>query len=252
MSNLVESFEKAVVKLRRRRVSKNLFDRYGGEVQRGPFAGLKLDRRNSASKGQLGLKIFGLYESVVVEAIERFGPFGDLINIGACDGYFTLGLLKSGLAKRSICFETVWTRQRAIRRYAENNNLNDRVIVLGTADENIGIEIAKHDFEPSGSLMLCDIEGAEFDLLTTDFLNQLDGTTMIIELHDRIHSDSLQLRERLIDRIPAGYHHKILTWQPPNFNGIQDFEELSDNDRALATSEGRKSRGEWLIAWPAS
>ena len=250
MSNLVESFEKAVVKLRRRRVSKTLFDRYEGEVQRGPFAGLKLDRHNSASKGQLGLKIFGLYESVVVEAIEKFGPFSDLINIGACDGYFTLGLLRSGLAKRSICFETVRSRQRAIERYAKFNNLEDRVIVLGTADESIGPQIAGHNFRPDGSLMICDIEGAEFELLTKNFLGQLVGSTMIIELHDRIRGESLELREQLISRLPSNYEHEILTWRPPNFDGISDIEDLSDNDRALATSEGRKTRGEWLLAWP--
>ncbi|MEM9410337.1 MAG: hypothetical protein AAGA30_04445 [Planctomycetota bacterium] len=251
MSNLVESFEKAVVKLRRRRVSKVLFDRYRGEVQRGPFSGLKLDRKNSASKGQLGLKIFGLYESVVVEAIQKHGPYGDLINIGACDGYFTLGLLKSGLAKRSICFETVWTRQRAIRRYADNNGLGDQVVVMGKADQNIGFQIAQHDFDPQDSLMICDIEGAEFDLLTENFLAQLSGTTMIVELHDRFKNDhSLDQREDLITRLPNGYQHQILTWQPPNFSGIPDFDEMSDNDRALATSEGRKTRGEWLFAWP--
>ena len=250
MSNLVESFEKAVVKLRRRRVSKTLFDRYRGQVQRGPFAGLQLDRQNTASKGQLGLKIFGLYESVVVEAIEKFGPFGDFINIGACDGYFTLGLLKSGLAKRSICFETVQSRQKAIRRYAQQNGLDQQVIVLGTADQQIGQQIASHNFQPAGSLMICDIEGAEFELLTQPFLDALVGSTMIIELHDRIHDELSEQRHDLISRLPENYNHEILNWQPPNFSGIEDLEELSDNDRALATSEGRKTRGEWLLAWP--
>ena len=249
MSSLIESFEKAVVKLRRRRVSKTLFDRYGGEVQRGPFAGLKLDRRNSASKGQLGLKIFGLYESVVVDAIESRAPFGDLVNIGACDGYFTLGLLRSGLVKRSICFETVATRQDAIRRYAKSNGLEDQVIVLGTADENISEQVSKYDFQAEGALVICDIEGAEFELLTRRFLDQLSGSTMVIELHDRIRGESLELRNELIERLPVGYQHEILTWQPPDFRGIVDLEDMSDNDRALATSEGRKTRGEWLLAW---
>jgi hypothetical protein len=160
-------------------------------------------------------------------------------------------LLRSGLAKRSICFETVASRQKAIARYAKLNDLEDDVIVLGTADERIGGQVAQYDFEPRNSLMICDIEGAEFDLLTTSFLNQLLGATMIIELHDRIGGKSLDLREQLISRLPENYEHEILAWRPPNLDGIADFEELSDNDRALATSEGRKTRGEWLLAWPA-
>ena len=248
--SLVESFEKAVVKLRRRRVSKNLFDMYDGEVQRGPFVGLKLDRKNTASKGLLALKIFGLYESVIVDAITESGPYGDLINIGACDGYFTLGLLKSGLAERSICFEVFEKRQQAIRRYAADNGLSDQVIVLGEATESIGAEIAKFEFEPERSLMICDIEGAEFELLTTSFLRQLQGSTMIVELHDRLNFGTTEKRQQLIDRLPENYQHRVIKWQPPEFDDIQELHELTDNDLALVLSEGRKVRGEWLFAWP--
>lgn len=249
--SLVESFEKAVVKLRRRRISKHLFDMYGGEVQRGPFTGLKLDRRNTASKGLLALKIFGLYESVVVDAITESGPYGDLINIGACDGYFTLGLLKAGLATRSICFEVFRQRQQAIRRYAQDNGLGEQVIVLGEATENIGVEIARHQFEPKKSLMICDIEGAEFDLLSRSFLEQLKGATMVVELHDRVNLGDTAPRQRLIDRLPEDYEYRILNWQPPDFQKIEILDELADNDLALVLSEGRKVRGEWLFAWPA-
>lgn len=253
MSSLVDSFEKAVVKLRRRRISKNLFDKYEGRVQHGPFTGLQLDRKNNVSKGQLALKVFGLYESVVMEAIAAAGPFGDLINIGACDGYFSLGLLRAGLVKRSICFETFIRRQETIRRLAANNNLADQVIVLGEADERIGEMIAEHNFEPQDSLVICDIEGAEFQLLTPSFLNQLAGSTMVIELHDRVvNPQSQHDRQQLIQRLPAGYQHKLLKWQPACLDGIGDLAELSDNDRALATSEGRKKPGEWLFAWRAT
>ena len=250
--SLVDSFEKAVVKLRRRRIAQNLFDQFDGEVQRGPFAGLKLDRNNTASKGLLALKIFGLYESVVIDAIVQSGPYSDLINIGACDGYFTLGLLKSGLVKRSICFETFEKRQQAIRRYAAANELSEQVFVLGEATESIGDDISRFQFDAQNSLLICDIEGAEFELLSRGFMQQLQGTTMIIELHDRLNSRSTRPRDELIDRLPDGYQHQILTWQPPDFGGISELDELTDNDLALVLSEGRKVRGEWLFAWPAT
>ena len=250
MSNLIESFEKAVVKLRRRRVSQFLFDRYSGEVQHGLFAGLKLDRRNSCSKGLLGLKIFWLYETVVVEAIEHRGPFDDLINIGACDGYFSLGLLKAGLVRRSICFETFEKRQQAIRRYAQSNGLSDQVVVMGEATERIGELVAKHNYEPANSLVICDIEGAEFKLLSESFMRQLDGATLVVELHDRLLDGTAERRTELINRLPSGYLHEVIEGKPASWNGIEDLETLSDNDRALVTSEGRKVRGEWLVAWP--
>ena len=137
-------------------------------------------------------------------------------------------------------------------RYAADNGLAEKVIVLGEADQQIGAVVDQHQFEANKSLMVCDIEGAEFDLLTENFLQQFNGTTMVVELHDRLKFNSTLPRQQLIDRLPEGYQYLVLTGQPARWQGIDDFEMLSDNDRGLAISEGRKARGEWLFAWPGT
>lgn len=99
MARLLEAAEKAIVKLRRKRISLQLFRKYQGVIQRGPFKGLSLDGEANISQGPLALKIFGLYEHAVMEKITQLGPFRDVVNIGAADGYFSLG----GDIRRPTC-----------------------------------------------------------------------------------------------------------------------------------------------------
>jgi len=39
----------------------------------------------------------------------------------------------------------------------------------------------------------------------------------------------------------------VLKSKPKQWAGISEIEELSENDRALVCSEGRKFLGEWVI-----
>ncbi len=247
MPSLQAALEKAFTKLRRKRISRELFHRNHGVIQRGIFKGLKLDGRSNISQGPLALKIYGLFEQEVVKKIEALGPFSDAVNIGAADGYFSLGLVKSGLAQRSICFEITETGRDAIRRNAEINGVADKVLVFGKADQDIADHLKTADYSSQRSLVLCDIEGAEFDLFTRPFFEAIRGADIIIELHDRIFMGSTQPRTELIANIPEGYTYEIIRSKPPQWSGIEDIEALSDNDRALVTSEGRKLIGEWLI-----
>ena len=61
-----------------------IFDRYGGIVQRGPYANMKLGDRSNISQGSLGLKILGIYEKLVVEKISSLAKFDDFIKQITC------------------------------------------------------------------------------------------------------------------------------------------------------------------------
>lgn len=250
MTTLIEGLEKAFVKLRRKRVSRQLFLKHGGVVQAGPFKGLSLDGEANISQGPLAVKLFGIYERVVVNQILALGPFNDVINLGAADGYFSLGLLRAGLARRSICFEMTASGRAAIARNAQRNGVADKVVILGKADENISQVLAPTGFSVERSLVLCDIEGGEFSVLSREFLQELSGAVFIVELHDRIHSGRPDQRDALIARFPANYECRVIQTVPADWAGIPDIEALSDNDRALVTSEGRRAIGEWLVATP--
>ena len=247
MSNLLAAIEKAMVKQRRKRVSRKLFHAFGGVVQNGPFKGLKLGGDANTSAGNLGAKIFGLYETEVLDKIQELGPFTDIVNFGAADGYFALGVLVGKLARRSICFELTEQGRASIGRSARNNGLIQQVEVRGAVDESVGDQLVELRISPTKTLILCDIEGAEFTIFTAKLLSQLAGASLIVELHDRLMPEGLRLREELIKRLPPEAVPKILVSRPKDWRGIESIESLEDNDRALVCSDGRKVLGEWLV-----
>lgn len=247
MSKLMASLEKAIVKQRRKRVSQEMFARFGGEVRYGPFAGLKLGGDANTSAGNLGAKVCGLYEQGLLRWIAANGPYRDVVNFGAADGYFSIGLLVAGLAERSICFEMTAEGRAAVERNAQANAVADRVIVRGIADDTAGAQLAEDGVDARGALVLCDIEGAEFSVLSDKVLADLKGATLIVELHDHLMPEGTALRAALIARLPKGARHEILRSPPADWTGIPEVEAMSDYDRALVSLDGRKVLGEWLI-----
>ena len=102
---LISDIERAFVKLRRKRVSKEIFHQFDGIVQDGIFKDLKLSSDTNTSAGVLGSKILGFYENVVSDFVINKGPYTNVINLGSADGYFAIGMLIKKLATKAICFE---------------------------------------------------------------------------------------------------------------------------------------------------
>jgi len=248
MTKFFDAISKALMKQRRKMLAKAIFDRYGGIVQRGPYANMKLGDRSNISQGSLGLKILGIYEKLVVEKISSLAKFDDFINFGAADGYMALGPLFNKSCKRAICFEMTEEGRAAVKRNAEMNNLGEDLVLRGEVNFNTVKLLQELKVNPVKSVVLCDIEGAEFSVLTKEVFSFLRGATIIIELHDKLINNGDGLREKLIENIPKDAKLGILSYkQAATFEGISDLEELSDNDRALVMSEGRKYFGEWMV-----
>lgn len=247
---LTNALSKALTKTRRKKLANKIFDHYSGVVQRGPFRGLQLQGDSNVSRGPLALKIFGLYEHQVVEELSAAAPFGDLVNLGAADGYMSLGPRYGNLCQRSICFEMTKQGREAVRLNAERNEVADTTIIRGIADETLLDQLHEENVDFSNAVILCDIEGAEFDVLTSDVLNAVKGAKIIVELHDRLMDGAEELRQALIDRIPTGCTHRLITADAVSFAGIEHLERMHDLDRSLVLSEGRKVIGEWLVIEP--
>ena len=248
MKKIIDTITKATAKARRKMLANEIFERHKGKVQRGEYKGLLLDGSSNVSRGPLGLKILGFYEKAVVEEIVASAPFKDLINFGAADGYMSLGPLYAGFCQRSICFEMTQKGRHAVACNAELNQLTDKVEIRGIVDDSILSHFDEINVSTKQTLILCDIEGAEFDVLNTKVLNDLRGAKIIVELHDRLMEGGVALRNALIERLPDGARYRILrSGETLSYNGIEDLERLSDNDRALVLSDGRKIFGEWMV-----
>lgn len=250
--SVLDNLTRAASKYRRKILSKEIFAKYRGVVQRGSFEGMELNGIANTSQAAHGLKIFGLYEEPVTNLMLEWCPTDTLIDIGAADGYYPVGMLKKGHVKRGICFEMTEAGRTAIKNNAELNGVGDQIEILGKADANLPQALEKLNVPKDQTVILCDIEGAEFSLIDRKLIEQLSGAKFVIELHEQfLDGDPEKLRRDLIAQFPDSYQTSILVDTPRSWSGIPDLEAMHDIDRALIVSEGRKFIGEWLVATPS-
>lgn len=174
-----------------RRAARRLLYR-GGEVRvlSGPFAGLRY--LDAAVWGPIVPRWLGSYECElhpVVEAL-RARRYPLAVDLGCAEGYYAVGLVAIGAAARCVACDTdPWSR-RQCRRLAELNEVGGRVAVAG--------ELACADLErlldrEGPCLVVCDIEGAEVELLDPLRVPSLARCDLLVETHRRADGDSAPL-----------------------------------------------------------
>jgi hypothetical protein len=157
---------------RRRRVAaltREFVAWHGLRVSGGPFAGLTYP---DASATSLIPKLLGVYERELHDAVEAAiaAAPGLVVNVGAADGYYAVGLARRCPAAVVRAFEADEHQRALLARVAATNGVE------------LEIAGAAHDLvAPGRSLVVIDCEGCEAALLQPD---RLRSATVIAELHD--------------------------------------------------------------------
>jgi hypothetical protein len=234
----------------RESLSKDIFRHFGGVVAYGPLKGTRiLERVTWGGAEGAGSKILGLYESSILEKISTLPSHIDtVVDIGAADGYYAVGMLRNGIVKRAICFELDPRSQKEIDATAQLNNVRNQVEILGLADFSFLQQIQIRDY--SSVLFIVDVEGNEYELLTNENLEAMKMSHMILELHE-FNPRAIELAEALISRAEKRFSVEILHQITKNQSDTF-FDSLSDHERGLVASEGRPSKMRWLYLTPQS
>jgi precorrin-6B methylase 2 len=234
-------------KQRRRRVGMELGKTLNETVASGPFAGVKLVA-NASWGSDYGSMLLGMYEREVVERIAQAEePYDLLINVGAGDGYYAVSCLHSGIASRCIAFEASERGRHNLLSAAENNGVLNSIEVRGFC---ASADLLSVPIEPS-TLLLVDIEGAEFELLTASVLNHLRTAHIIVELHEWQENIAQKVAQLLLDARRAGFSVDWLTTSARDPNAFEELREYSDDDRWSLCSEGRQASMRWLCLSPS-
>tara|TARA_E500000331_G_scaffold339028_1_gene368846 strand:- start:241 stop:705 length:465 start_codon:yes stop_codon:yes gene_type:complete len=143
-----------------------------------------------------------------------------------------------------LAFDTSKQAQESCRELAIVNRVKDRVQVGGT--------FCVSDFqkyEPEQTLLLCDVEGAENELLDINLADRLQGIFIIVESHDCIRPGTTQ---RLTERFSPTHHVTQI-----DDSGAREilkaplwFKRLAHLDQLLATWEWRSGPTPWLVMKP--
>ena len=166
---------------RDRQLGKLVYESTDGVVVGGPFAGLRYV--DSAMGSSLGPKLLGTYEKELYPIVDQIVARGyqTIINIGAGEGYYAVGLAKRVPHAKVICFEALASNRPQIRRLSELNGVADRVEIRGfcTADSLTEVMETSNDV-----LIVCDVEGGEVDILQPDLAPALSHAHILMEMHD--------------------------------------------------------------------
>jgi SAM-dependent methyltransferase len=156
-----------------------LWQRFEGVVEGGLFAGLRLPQQ--ASEGCLIPKLLGIYEAPLIPHLRRLlaRPPEVVLNIGCAEGYYAVGLARLLPDTHVHAFDIDANARELCGATAALNGVSER-ITIGGRFEGGGFR----DFAGRRVLVICDIEGAEFDLLDPVRFSGLAGFDVIVEMHD--------------------------------------------------------------------
>jgi hypothetical protein len=126
-------------------------------------------------------KLLGCYEAELHPHILAAAGRGydTVINIGAAEGYYAVGLARLMPGAHVHAYDTNAAAHPVCQSLAERNGVSGRVTIGGLFR---GDDFAR--FAGQRVLVVCDIEGAETALLDPDAWPALKAMDVIVELHD--------------------------------------------------------------------
>lgn len=219
------------------RAKRALVKRYGQQVLAGPFRGMRYGDEVSGSA--YVAKLVGSYEEelagIVEEIIQR--KFEVVIDIGAAEGYYAVGFALRLPSALVYAFDTSSEAQVFCRRLALLNGVSSRVDIRGFCDH-----LTLDDLCGPSSVIICDCEGFEAELLSPLVVRNLKYSDILVELHEFIAPGiGAEILSRFVNS------HEIVLVEtcdrdPRNYPVLECVEA---KDRHWAVREGRPSAMQW-------
>lgn len=224
--------------------------RFGAVVRDGPFAGMVYTRRGIAMAEDVVAKLLGSYELELFPAIEEAIARRPhvIVNVGAGEGYYAVGLARRCPEAQVVAFEIDPLRQLWCEKMAGANEVGSRVEIRGACDP-LALERA---LALRPSLVVCDCEGAEADVIDPAQTPSLGRALVLVEVHDFIDE---RIGPALEDALAPTH---AIEWIPARSRWRDDFPRLAEvpgsgyMDHDLAVSEFRPRQMRWLVARPKS
>lgn len=235
---------------RRRVLSAFVNEKCSNTISYGPFLGLKFSSEK-AWWGSLdrASMLLGFYEKEILNALlEVPSKYKVLINLGAGDGYYSIGSIHGKLFDRAYAYEASENGRKIIKKNADINNVLDRIKIFGHAGKDFYRGIPVEDI--GKSVLLVDIEGGEFELFDDYMFSLFRKSIIIIEIHDFFVENGVEKLRHLREMASKYFSIKELFAGSRNPSAYLELNDLRDDDRWLICSEGRPRKMVWYQLTP--
>jgi hypothetical protein len=237
------------------RINKEYYVRLDGCIVKGIFKGvsLKVDHGSQEQKlpwwdhspNNFIAKTTGEYEKEILNYLKG-KKFELFVNIGSADGYYLAGVYKANISKHVIGFEINKELSKISAQILINNGVHNSLILPKATVKSVSSVLTK--IKPFGNkLMLIDIEGGEFDILSQELLKLLAryNFKIIIEIHHWV-PNFLNKYERLL-RDASHYFSLYALPRSTRYRNHEMFRFEHDDNTNIAMSEGRPSVQRFLL-----
>jgi hypothetical protein len=128
-------------------------------------------------------KLLGTYELELHPFIEQAisSKPTRLIDIGGAEGYYAVGLLLRLTDAKLLVFEQLEDARSAIRQLAAANSVTERLEIANSCTPELLQKALETD---APTLVVCDVEGYERELLDLDKVPGLARADILAEVHD--------------------------------------------------------------------
>jgi hypothetical protein len=222
-------------------IQNTLLQHNGLRVMDGPFKGM--DFLAQSAEGCHIAKLLGCYEQPLFPHIEQAigANYSTILNIGCAEGYYAVGMARRMPGARIHACDADPRAREICAQLAAKNGVADRLTIGGLFKPE---DFAAHAHERF--LVICDIEGAEKDLLSPAASQSLASADLIVESHECLAPGVTQ---HLMDRFKATHDialieddgQRHLNAAPAWFKGLAHLDQL------LAVWEWRSGPTPWLV-----
>ena len=210
----------------------------------GPFQNMKYI--NDIVWGPITPKWLGCYEAELHEIVDEIVSrhYSTVIDLGCAEGYYAVGLAYAMPDSRVHAFDVDFISRRQAKALAELNGLQDRVSVRGYCRHE-DIEALVDD----RTLLVCDIEGFETEMLDPEKAGELRKCDILVELHRLPNGAGMTGRE-IAEWFDSSHEIQFL-----KVGGRQEWidhhrklfdEEISPHEINRAVCEYRDPKQEWM------
>ena len=204
---------------------------HGWRVMGGPFQGMLYG--DTAVCSALLPKLAGSYEAELQPLLESLSPrrYDTILDVGCAEGYYAVGFALRWPHTQVRAYDTNPQARELCAQMAEANGVAARVKVEGACDAALLRKVAG-----AKTLLVCDCEGCELELLQPGSVPELRDCDMLVELHDCL---GLVVRSVLYERFAATHTITIVDSLPRRPDAYPALACLSPSDRLTALDEIR-------------
>jgi hypothetical protein len=190
-------------------------------------------------------KLLGIFERELYEAVERLIALAPrtIVNIGAADGWFAVGLARRLPDCQVAAFDINEERMRQLRQIADLNGVADRVRV--EARECLHRDL--QELLDDRAAVVCDCDGCEGSLLDPELAPSLRQVPLIVESHDLLVEGTT---ERLMAAFQATHEIESVSTEPRFIDDFPQLDFMPWVTRQLAIAEFRGAPMKWLVMHP--